>query len=269
MTENKKSVYAMESSAEADRIEMKTDPDVSQSQLKLTGLLPGMRALDAGAGTGAVAREMARIVEDGHVVAVDQSDERIRIGSSIARDEGLTNLDFINSDLYDLKLEKDQFDYIWCRFVFEFLEQPKLALSQLARVTRPGGKIVVGDLDCNGMIHYPADPDFLEDLNRMQKAMEGKIDFYIGRKLFSLFMQEGLTDIRVHMLPHNLYAGTAPAADIDNWRQKFQTVRDMIIPAFGDADKYDNFVENYISHLKAPDTFYYSVLFLVEGHSPR
>ena len=52
--------YLMESPEEADRLEAKTDAALSERLLRQAGLTTGMRVLDAGAGTGAVARVMRK-----------------------------------------------------------------------------------------------------------------------------------------------------------------------------------------------------------------
>ena len=54
-----RSSYLMENPAEASRLEAKTDPAVTERLLSWAGVAAGMRALDAGAGTGAVARVMS------------------------------------------------------------------------------------------------------------------------------------------------------------------------------------------------------------------
>lgn len=259
------SQYAMESADEIQRLERKTDPAVSRDQLLRTGLAPGMCALDAGAGTGAVAREMARLVGDGRVVAVDASADRVAEGRRLAATEGLENLSFEQRDLHEDGLGEDRFDYVWCRFVFEYLQQPERALEQLVEATRPGGRVVVGDLDRNGLLHYPIDRDLVDALDRLRGALRGMIDLDMGRKLFAFMQRVGLTNVRVHILPYNVYAGAAPAPAIENWKQKFRTVRSQLAPAMGGFAAYDELVDRYIALLEAPDVFSYSILILCEG----
>src|SRR5215467_6141215 len=92
--------YLMESSGEGERLEAKTDPERVRKRLELVGLAPGMRALDAGAGTGAVARVMAQMVgRRGRVMALDFSPERGEQGAIIARGEQIENLRFVVGDL--------------------------------------------------------------------------------------------------------------------------------------------------------------------------
>jgi SAM-dependent methyltransferase len=257
------SAYLMESQSEAQRLELKTDADETRRQLALTGLRAGMRALDAGAGTGAVARVMAEAVgSKGSVVAFDGSAERLAAG---AQASSATNLSFVAGDLYAPALPEGSFDFIWCRFVFEYLAEPDRALSQLQRLLKPGGKLVVGDLDGNTVFHHPMPPEVESGLARLMRALEGRFDPFAGRKLFHRFRRAGLADVRVHMLPYHLYAGTAPERDMLNWEAKFRTVREAGARAFGSHEAYDRFGARFLEMLRDPDAFTYSTLFLVEG----
>jgi SAM-dependent methyltransferase len=255
--------YLMESEGEGQRLEAKTDPAETQRQLALVGLRPGFRALDAGAGTGAVARVMAEMVgSGGSVVAFDGSEDRIAAG---ARMSSAANLAFVAGDLYAPSLPAGSFDFIWCRFLFEYLEDPDRMLLQLVKLLKPGGKLVVGDLDGNSVFHYPIPADVEADLSRLMRALEGRFDPFAGRKLYHRFRRAGLVDLRVHMLPYHLYAGTAPEREMLNWQAKFDTLREVGTREFGSIEAYERFGKRFLQMLRDPDSLTYSTLFLVEG----
>ncbi len=256
--------YLMESSAEAERLEAKTDREVSLHQLELVGLGPGMRALDAGAGTGAVARAMCeRVGPGGEVVALDGSPERMTFGAAAAKD--LPNLRFLTGPLEAPPLPDAHFDFIWSRFVFSYLQDPDLVLNRLCRVARPGGKVVVGDLDGYGFFHYPCPPEVEEGLARLEPALAGRFDPYAGRKLYHRFRKAGLQDVRVHVLPYHLYAGQAAPVHLANWQQKLVTLRPVGIQVLGGEASWDRFALRFMEMLRDPEVLTYSVLFLVEG----
>lgn len=263
------SSYLMESASEAERLEAKTREHVSLQQLELVGLQPGMRALDVGSGTGAVARAMAGIVgERGSVVAFDASHERLHHGAALAQQAEIDNLRFVAGDLYAPALRPASFDFIWCRYVFQYLRDPAAALDHLIALAKPGGKIVVGDLDGYGLFHHPCPPELVEGLAKLERAFAGRFDPFAGRKLYPLFHQAGLQNICVHLLPHHLYAGRASDDDLANWEMKFRTLRRAGSLAFGGEAPYDSFVRNFLDFLASPSTFTYSVLLLVEGLRP-
>lgn len=261
--------YLMENPNEPERLEAKTDPTDVARRLELVGLRPGMVALDAGAGTGAIARVMAdRVGPDGRVVALDFSAERTAWGASKARQEGAHNLHFVRGDLYAPPLT-GSFDFVWCEFVVEYLADPDRALRALIELVAPGGKLVVGDLDGNGFFHYPLPAGLADALATLEKALAGAFDPFAGRKLFHRLRRAGLSDLRVHALPYHLYAGTAPDAAMANWELKLETIRPRGERALGSAEAYRQFRDAFLAHLRDPDVLNYSVLFLVEWTRPR
>jgi ubiquinone/menaquinone biosynthesis C-methylase UbiE len=259
----------MEGAFEAARLEAKTDPESVRQRLELVGLRPGMRALDAGAGTGAVARVMAEMVGPrGDVTALDFSLERTRHGSRIARGSGIENLRFIVDDLYSPGLRQKSFDFVWCEFIFEYLADPDAVLAELAALVRPGGKLVVGDLDGNGTFHYPISPELEGAFGKVEKALGGSFDPYAGRKLYHRFHKLGLVPNSVHLLPYHLYAGSIPDEDLLNWKTKVVALRARAASAIGGTRAYDKFAGAFLELLQSPEVLTYSVLFLVEWTRP-
>jgi len=256
--------YLMENPLEASRLEAKTDAEKVRHRLRLVGLGEGMRALDAGAGTGAVSRVMLELVGNkGEVVALDSSAERMRFG---ARRAGRVR--FLVSDLYSPALRPASFDFVWCEFVFEYLRKPDAALAELVQLLRPGGKLVVADLDGNGVFHHPIAPRMEASLNKLVRALRGAFDPFAGRKLYHRFRRAGLESIRVHALPYHLYPGAAPPEAMQNWELKMQTLRPRGIRALGGRAQYDRFAREFLKLLRNQDALSYSVLFLVEGLRP-
>jgi ubiquinone/menaquinone biosynthesis C-methylase UbiE len=259
------SQYLMDDPSEAERLEDKTDPARVRERLALLGVKPGMRVLDAGAGTGAIARLFAELVgPSGEVVAFDMSPERLAHGERIARAAGLNQLRFQSGDLYAPPFAKDSFDVVWSEFVFEYLADPDAALRCLIPLVKPGGKLVIADLDGNGIFHDPLSPAFANGLAVLEKVLGKSFDPHAGRRLFHRFRKAGLEDVKVRAMPYHLYAGAAPEHEMRNWEQKFKTLRSRAADAFGGLASYDAFAAEYLQHLRDPDTLTYSVLFLVE-----
>lgn len=260
--------YLMENPHEPDRLEAKTDREDVDRRLELVGLERGMVALDAGAGTGAIARVMAdRVGPAGRVVALDFSAERTSWGAKKAHAERKHNVHFVRGDLYAPPLA-DAFDFVWCEFVVEYLADPDRAIRSLAQLVAPGGKLVVGDLDGNGFFHHPLPDDVAAALAKLEVGLQGAFDPYAGRKLFNRMRRAGLSDLRVHVLPYHLYAGTASDAAMANWTLKLQTIRPRGERVLGGAAAYQKFSDAFLALLRDPDVLNYSVLFLVEWRRP-
>jgi ubiquinone/menaquinone biosynthesis C-methylase UbiE len=258
--------YLMESTREAERLEAKTDAEETRRQLRLVGLGTGMRALDAGAGTGAVARVMSELVGPaGMVVALDGSGPRLAHGRRLAEAAGLANIAFLEGDLEDEPRQPGAFDLVWCRFVLEYLAEPDRVLARLVRWARVGGKVVVGDVDGAVNFHHPIAPGLTVQMNQIVAALAGRYDPLAGRKLYRWMRDQGLGEVKAHVLPYHLYAGAAPPAHLQNWEEKFRTIRPAGVAALGGSAAYDRFVAEYLDHLRDPETFTYSTLILVEG----
>jgi SAM-dependent methyltransferase len=229
-----------------------------------------MLTLDAGGGTGAVARVMSRVVgPSGKVVVLDRSADRLREGRRLALLEGCSNISFVRADLEQLPDLGGTFDFVWCRFVFEYLANPDLVFENLVRAARVGGRVVVGDLDGNGVQHHPVSTELQRGLTILIEVLGTRFDPFAGRKLFTRARRAGLEDICVHVRPYHLYAGSIPGSALPNWRQKFQVIRPLAIQAFGSESAYGRFVDQFLAHLQDPDSFTYSSLILISGKRLR
>ncbi len=99
----------------------------------------GERILDLAAGTGT--SSMAFVPSGAHVVAADFSRGMIEEGRR--RHGGVPNLEFVQADATDLPFADGEFDAVTMSFGLRNVIDPRRALRELRRVTRPGGRIVV------------------------------------------------------------------------------------------------------------------------------
>lgn len=262
---NQSSSYLMEDPREAERLEDKTDPDETRRHLALVGVRAGQRVLDAGGGTGAVSRVISDVVGPrGSVVCFDRSAARLAAGESIAARRGCRNLEFVEGDLFQPPFG-EEFDVIWSRFVLEYLPDPVAAVRALANTLKPGGRIVVGDCDGHALFLHPMSVSLEAGLQALFRGLGGNFDPFAGRKLFGYLLEAGMTEVTVEIVPYHVYAGAAPEAAMSNWTQKFEVVRDAVLPSFPSETVYDRFVAEFLAHLRAPDTFLYSSLIYAMG----
>jgi ubiquinone/menaquinone biosynthesis C-methylase UbiE len=130
---------------------------------RLADLLPTSgdeRALDVGAGAGAFAFAIAPRV--GEVVAVEVDEEL----AARARDDAPANVEVLVADGEHLPLESFSFDLSGTLRTLHHTRRPELLVAELARVTRPGGTILVVDQLA------PADPLAGLDLTRFEHARD-------------------------------------------------------------------------------------------------
>jgi ubiquinone/menaquinone biosynthesis C-methylase UbiE len=109
----------------------------------LAGPLAGRDVLDVGCGDGAYALSAARA--GAHVTGMDRSAAALAAARARAEGEGLA-VDLQVGDASDLPFPAARFDVVLAVTVLCFVEQPAQAVAEMARVLRPSGMLVLGEL---------------------------------------------------------------------------------------------------------------------------
>jgi SAM-dependent methyltransferase len=126
------------------------------------GITPGMDVLDVGCGDGTTAVPEAQL--GANVLGVDIARNLVAAGNARAESLGLTNLRFQEGDAMNLKgLADASFDLVVSIFGAMFAPRPFDVAKEVVRVTRPGGRIVMGNW-------IPNDPTFVAQLLRVSTA---------------------------------------------------------------------------------------------------
>lgn len=99
------------------------------------------RALDAGTGTGPLALAMSPLVRE--VIGVDLVPEML--AEALARAAGTGNLSFVEGNILALPFESESFDLVATSRTIHHLDRPEVAIAELVRVTRTGGRLLVVD----------------------------------------------------------------------------------------------------------------------------
>jgi SAM-dependent methyltransferase len=123
---------------------------------------PGLDVLDLGCGDGTTAVPAAQL--GANVLGVDIAANLVAAGNARAQALGLTNIRFQEGDATDLKeLADDSFDLVVSIFGAMFAPRPFDVAKEVVRVTRPGGRIVMGNWIAN-------DPTYVAQLLRISTA---------------------------------------------------------------------------------------------------
>ena len=126
------------------------------------GIEPGMQVLDLGSGDGTTAIPAARQGAD--VLGVDIASNLVDAGNRRAQAEGLTNVRFQEGDASNLEgLSDDSFDATVSIFGAMFAPKPGDVAKEMVRVTRPGGRIVMGNW-------MPNDPTLVAQILKISSA---------------------------------------------------------------------------------------------------
>ena len=126
------------------------------------GVRKDMNVLDLGCGDGTTAIPEARL--GANVLGVDIAKNLVEAGNIRAKVEGLTNCTFQEGDATDLHDLKDQtFDLVVSIFGAMFAPKPFDVAKEMVRVTRPGGRIVMGNW-------IPGDPTLVAQILKISSA---------------------------------------------------------------------------------------------------
>jgi SAM-dependent methyltransferase len=108
------------------------------------GITDGLEILDLGCGDGTTALPAAEL--GGNVLGVDIASNLVAAGNARAEARGLTNLRFQEGDAADLdELDDESFDLVISIFGAMFAPKPFDVAKEMVRVTKPGGRIVMGN----------------------------------------------------------------------------------------------------------------------------
>ncbi|MEJ1237509.1 class I SAM-dependent methyltransferase [Chryseolinea sp. T2] len=130
--------------------------------VKKIGVSKGMSVLDLGCGDGTTALPEARL--GARVLGVDIASNLVEAGNRRAESEGLSNCRFEEGDASALQnLEDHSFDMVVSVFGAMFAPRPYDVASEMVRVTRPGGKIVMGNW-------IPGDPTLVAQILKISSA---------------------------------------------------------------------------------------------------
>lgn len=101
--------------------------------------------LEVAAGTCVCGRSFAPFVQN--IICLDMTPAMLAVGKGEAEKQGLCNIDFMQGDAEKLTFEDNSFDIVISRLAFHHFSNPKQCFSEMARVLKPGGKLVVIDME--------------------------------------------------------------------------------------------------------------------------
>jgi SAM-dependent methyltransferase len=168
---------------------------VSEAGLEAAGISGAKRAADIGCGTGTVARWMAeRMAGFGRVDAIDIAPEQLGVARSVPGAPGAAPIHYAVGSAYEPPLQDDAFDLVFCRLVLCHLKEPDKAVARMAKLLRPGGRLVLVDMDLQDVFTMPPCefyPAFVNEAVTPLQAAIG-VDYSVGLRLHSLMTDAGL-----------------------------------------------------------------------------
>jgi ubiquinone/menaquinone biosynthesis C-methylase UbiE len=171
---------------------------VRAAYLDVLGVTAGMHVLDVGCGTGAVTRDVARRVgTTGRVVGLDPSPALLAIAAELVARDGLAaTVDLCEGDARAIPSPDTAFVVALAVTTLAHVPDAEHAIPELVRVTRPGGRVGIFDLDGDGVIL--AHPDRALTRRIVAAAADHLIvNGWLARQLPRLLSKVGLIEIGV------------------------------------------------------------------------
>jgi ubiquinone/menaquinone biosynthesis C-methylase UbiE len=158
------------------------------------GAQAGERILDVGCGPGFYVRELLdEVGPGGSLVAVDASPDMLELARR--RCEGFENVTFREGDATALPVDDNDFDAALCVQVMEYVPDPSVALAEMFRALRPGGRALVWDIDWGTVWWHSEEPQ------RMRRVLSAWDDHLVHpslpRRLGPYLRAAGFVDVTV------------------------------------------------------------------------
>lgn len=182
----------------------------NDSFIKYLGIEAGQKVCDFGCGLGNLMKDIAKLHPDVEITGLEKSkDQYLKAKENIGDNRKVTlkNQDILKNDLPD-----NYFDVTYCRYVLEHVDDPALAVKEMLRVTKNGGRIVSQENDLHNVIYFPEIPghgELMKQFCALQTQMKG--DPFVGRKLFSIYNGGGAKQVQLSYEPE-IYTEENPAA---------------------------------------------------------
>lgn len=162
------------------------------------GLPEAARILDAGCGTGEISSRLAALFPGATVLGVDIIEGHLALAR--ARHAALEpRLRFEARNIFELGLPDRTYDLVVCRHVLQAVPHARRVIAELARVTRPGGRLHLIAEDY-GMIHFQqgrCDPDLFWKEGPQAFGTATGTDLRIGRNAYPILLDLGIRDIAI------------------------------------------------------------------------
>ncbi|MFE7798300.1 methyltransferase domain-containing protein [Nocardia sp. NPDC057440] len=223
-------------------------------------LQPGERAVDIGSGSGSEVLAFADVVgPTGTAIGVEPDPHLLAAAERRAAQAGST-AKFHSGDAYGLPFGADSFDAALCERVFQHLTAPIRAANEIARVLRPGGRVVVVDSDWGTAIVHPGNRQVVREV--VDTLFSATTNPLSGRLLPGLLTKAGLVidEIGSHALVQDRSVG---AGSLVNRISAMAVARGVITEA-----QRDQLIADLEAGAESGDIHLSVTMFAVLAHKP-
>lgn len=251
------------------RLQTLTVWDKEARNLGWFGLRDGMSILEVGSGPGFVTEQLLTLCPKSRVTCVEIDPDLIGPAERYLGSRGLEGrYVIVQGDVSEMDLPDDTFDFAYARLLFQHLGEPRGAMREIWRVLKPGGKLVINDIDIGlGEIVEPVNPeaDAIEARLHESRSLRGG-NPRIGRRLWRMLEATGYVNMDLEVVPVHTdktgieaifpkewdAGGFRPALEMGVMTEAdVETMRQAHVAFHASPDKYALFVSLMVCGAKA------------------
>lgn len=169
--------------------------------------------LEVAAGTCVCGRSLAPMVDS--IICIDATPEMLEVGKNEAKKANLTNISFVEGVAENLPFEDNSFDIVMTRLSFHHFTEMETPFSEMSRVLRPGGKLVIIDMEATEEALRESE-DEIETLRDFSHVKNRSKEEFI-----SLYKENQYTLIKVESTP--ISVELSAWMELTNTSKKLQT----------------------------------------------
>jgi ubiquinone/menaquinone biosynthesis C-methylase UbiE len=169
-----------------------------------------MSVLEVGSGPGFVTEGLLQDVPNGRVTALEIDPVLIDRARTYLGDRFGTRMEIVQGNVMSAPFPDNTFDFAYARYLFQHLPDPRGAAKEIKRVLKPGGKLVIFDVDDHFVIFDPPGSPEIEALDKelSKKARERQAEKggnrFISRRLIHILRDSGFENFDMEaVLIHN------------------------------------------------------------------
>lgn len=231
---------------------------------KKLGLKDGMRIIECGSGPGFLILNILKHFKNCKATALEIDPYLFEILSKNSMENGEKNFDPILGSIYDIDVPSNSVDFAVTRLVVEHLHDPYKAFSELIRILKPNGILVVVSNDFSyNVLTYPVIPELDEMFAAHSKSsFKDGGNPLVGRQLPIFFERSGFKKINLEIATaHSQNKGDQAMLAAEN----VNISRSLVKNGFLSEETLENLITKWHEMLNTPDHIIYRQLFIVGG----